>query len=484
MDTAAITTLDAATGGRDVLLQMELRRGALRRNLRCAIREAIQEGRLSAGTRLPSSRRLAADLQVSRGVVADTYDQLAAEGYLVIAPRQAPRVTEVVDEATDAEPAEPPAAPVWRVDFTATAPDLELFPRRAWMRATERALRDVTNDVLDYGDHRGRIELRRALREYLARVRGVRTSTDRIVVTAGFTQALDLVARVLRRHGVTRLGFETPSNVNAWATARASGLDLVPIPVDAEGLRTDRLAGLDVDAVLVTPAHQFPTGAVMTPARRAELIAWATRHDRLVIEDDYDAEFRYDRNAIGALQGLDPGRVVHIGTASKTFAPGLRLGWMSVPAVMIEEVRAAKAVTDSGSPALEQLALADLIVSGEYDRHIARARQAYRERRDVLVESVRRRLPGLRVEGVAAGLHVLLRLPDVVDDVALTTAAARLGIGIKPLSSMSLDDEPCSGLLLGYGRLRPDAIDDAVAALAACLAETANDAVAAQTSSA
>ncbi|MGZ9161112.1 MAG: MocR-like pyridoxine biosynthesis transcription factor PdxR [Candidatus Limnocylindrales bacterium] len=472
MAIASNVTLDAASG-RDILLEMELRRGTLRRNLRCALREAIQDGRLGAGTRLPSSRRLATDLQVSRGVVADTYDQLAAEGYLAVRPRQAPVVIDIA-EATVEEAVPTPATDgrrtAWPIDFIATAPDLELFPRRAWLRAMERVIRDIPNEALDYGDHRGRIELRTALREYLVRVRGVRTSVDRIVITGGFTQALDLLSRVLRDRGATSIGFETPSSDNAWPTVRAAGLRIEPIAIDADGLRVDQLARCDAAAIVVTPAHQFPTGAVMTPARRADLVAWANaRPGRLIIEDDYDAEFRYDRNAIGAIQGLDPTRVVHVGTASKTFAPGLRLGWMSVPADLIDAVTAAKAIADSGSPSLEQLALADLLASGEYDRHIARARQSYRHRRDRLIAALDRWLPTLPIEGVAAGLHVLIRLPDDVDDVAVAAAAAERGIGVRPLSPMSLDDEACQGLLLGYGRLTPERIDDAVAALAASL---------------
>ena len=480
MEALPVPVLDVASSGRDLLLEMELRRGFMRRDLRCALREAIQEGRLGAGTRLPSSRRLASDLEVSRGVVADTYDQLAAEGYLRVEPRRAPVVIDVAEalRPDDADDAPPPSSALGDVghqalpiDFTATAPDLELFPRRAWLRAMERAIRDTPNEVLDYGDHRGRPELREALREYLSRVRGVRTSAQRIVITGGFTQALDLLVAVLRERGARSIGFETPSNINAWATVQAAGLDMVALPVDADGLRTADLESVEVAAIVVTPAHQFPTGAVLTPARRAELVAWAAaRPGRLIIEDDYDAEFRYDRLGVGAVQGLDPARVVHVGTASKTFAPGIRLGWMSVPTDLLDAVTAAKAIADSGSPALEQLALADLLASGEYDRHIARARQVYRHRRDALVAALGRWLPALPVEGIAAGLHVLVRLPAGSDDVAIAAAAAEHGIGVKPLSPMALDgDRRARGLVLGYGRLSPDGIEASVRALAATM---------------
>jgi GntR family transcriptional regulator/MocR family aminotransferase len=379
-----------SSAARDLLVTMEFRRGHLRRNLQSALRSAIQEGRLAAGTRLPSSRRLATDLQVSRGVVTDAFDQLVAEGYLAVSARLAPTVADVAS-------VHPPRAeapiPSWRFNFVATTPDVDLFPRRAWLRACERALRDATNDALDYGDHRGRIELRRALSDHLGRVRGVRADPGHIVITQGFTQALDLLCRVLVTRGERSIIFESPSLADEWATARASGLTVEACAVDRDGIRTDHLAGLAGAAVVVTPAHQFPTGAVMAPARRTALVTWATTHDRLIVEDDYDAEFRYDRNAIGALQGLDPGRVVHIGTASKTLAPGLRLGWMSLPAGLVDEVRAAKAAADSGSPAIDQLALATMLETGDYDRYVARARQVYRRRRDLLVEALARRLP-------------------------------------------------------------------------------------------
>jgi GntR family transcriptional regulator / MocR family aminotransferase len=468
MEALATPLLEEATGGRDVLLEMDLRRGQLRRNLRCAIREAIQDGRLATGTRLPSSRRLATDLRVSRGVVADTYDQLTAEGYLETQPRQAPLVAGV-----GAAPpiADEPARPTWSIDFIATTPDVELFPRRAWIRATERALREAPNEALDYGDHRGRIELRRALSGYLGRVRGVRIEPERMVITQGFTQGLDLVSRVLLTRGSTEIAFEAPSQPTGWATPEAVGLRVVGVPVDREGVRTDALDALGAAAIVVTPAHQFPTGAVMAPERRADLVAWANRADRLIIEDDYDAEFRYDRNAIGAIQGLDPCRVIHVGTASKTLAPGIRLGWMSLPDTLIDEVRAAKAAQDSGSPSIEQLALASLIDSGDYDRHVARARHVYRQRRDALIAALGRHLPGLTIQGAAAGLHVLLRLPDGVDDVAIAAAAAERGIGVNPLSPMSRPSTPKRGLLLGYSRLSEERIETAVGALAVCLAD-------------
>jgi GntR family transcriptional regulator / MocR family aminotransferase len=465
--------VDEASSSRALMLELDLRRGRMRHGLQQALRTAIQEGRLAHGTRLPSSRSLAAELGVSRGVVVDTYDQLAAECYLEVRPRQAPVVARLTladpDVAVPRVDAAIAAAPAQVVhDFIATTPDVELFPRRAWVRAVERAVAIATNEMLDYSDHRGRIELRTELAAYLGRVRGLRITPDRIVITQGFTQALDLLCRVLHRRGTRQIWFESPSLADEWGTARAAGLEIGAVPVDQAGIRTDLLPGDRGCAVVVTPAHQFPTGAVMARERRHALVDWAQRTGGSIVEDDYDAEFRYDRAAIGALQGLDPEHVIHVGTASKTLAPGVRLGWMSLPVEMVTDLRAAKGSADSGSPAIDQLALADMFRRGDYERHVASARAVYRGRRDALVDSLRRRLPEARVEGAAAGLGVLLRL-DGVDDVALVLEASFRGIRLRPLSPLVLVGPPQHGLLLGYARLSPGSIDAAVECLAALI---------------
>jgi GntR family transcriptional regulator/MocR family aminotransferase len=264
---------------------------------------------------------------------------------------------------------------------------------------------------------------------------------------------------------------ETPSHPELWATVRQSGLRLLGCPVDSDGLRTDELSVLDADAAVVTPAHQFPIGVVMAPARRLALVEWAAAREGLVIEDDYDAEFRYDRNPVGAVQGLDPGRVAHVGTASKTLAPGLRLGWVSAPADLVEEIRMHKVLADSGSPAVEQLALADLLSTGEYERHVVRARHEYRHRRDRLVRAVSMRLPRLEFRGAAAGMQLLLELPAQADDLAIADAAASRGIGVRALSPLHLTPSRERGLLLGYGRLSESRIEDAVGALSSVIME-------------
>jgi GntR family transcriptional regulator / MocR family aminotransferase len=460
---------DEARGAWELLLEFDARRGRLRQSLRETLRSAIQDGRLAAGTVLPASRRLAVGLGVSRGVASDAYDQLISEGYLEVKPRSAPVVAAV---AAPVPPPPQPAVRRWQFDFTATTPDVALFPRRTWLRAVQHALATAPDEALDYSDHRGRHELRTALSAYLARVRGVRIDPGHMIITQGFTQALDLLCHVLAGSGRSTVAMESPSHPGLWATVRQSGLTLAGCPVDEHGLRTARLPALGADAVVVSPAHQFPTGAVMAPARRAALIDWAARTRGLIIEDDYDAEFRYDRTPIGAVQGLDPRRVAHVGTTSKTFAPGLRLGWISAPADLADDLQARKSAADSGSPAIDQLALADLLTSGEYERHIVRARHAYRRRRDLLLHALTARFPRLHVSGAAAGMQLLLPLPGQTDDTALVDAAAARGIGIDALSPLHLARFPDRGLLLGFGRLPDHKIPSAVDALWTVLKET------------
>ena len=469
MDRATEAVSDEARGAWELLVEVELRHGRMRHDLAGALRAAIQGGRLEAGMALPASRRLAVQLGVSRGVASDAYDQLASEGYLRVAPRAAPVVARV---ASVPAAAEEPAVPGWRYDFNPVTPDVALFPRRGWARAVGRALRQAPDAALDYGDHRGRPELRAALSGYLARVRGVRADPGRIVITQGFTQALALICQVLAASGRGRVAVETPSHPGLWETVRRAGLRLAGCPVGAAGLNPAALADLGADAVVAAPAHQLPTGAVLSAPRRHALIEWATAHNGLVVEDDYDAEFRYDRAGVGAVQGLDPGRVAHVGTTAKTLAPALRLGWITAPAWLAEQLPEAKSAADSGSPVIAQLALANLITSGEYERHIVRARRTYRRRRDLLLHALSTYLPGLRPQGAAAGMQLLLPLPACADDVAIAKAAVRHGICLTPLSPMHLAPSPEHGLLLGFGRLTQHRIPGAVRALAAALAET------------
>jgi GntR family transcriptional regulator/MocR family aminotransferase len=426
------------------------------------LREAIVAGALRPGVRLPSSRALAAHLGVSRGVTTEAYAQLAAQGFLVNRTKAAPLVAEI---AVPLPPAAPTAAPHRppRFDFTPNTPDVTLFPVRRWSSALQEAVRTVPIAAYDYGDSRGEPELRRVLADHLGRTRGVVCKPERIVVAQGAAQGIDLIARVLAIRGARRVAVEDPSLDSQPQRFRARGLEAVGQPVDGDGLVVD---GLRADAVLVTPAHQFPTGAVLSGRRRRSLLDWARTNDTLVVEDDYDAEFRYDRKPVRALQGLDPDRVVYLGTTSKTLAPALRLGWVVLPAGLADEAESVKHLLDVCSPALDQLALAHFIVRGDHDRHVRRARGVYRRRCERLLASLDERLPGHPVEGVAAGMHVLLRLPGEVDDRAVAERAERGGVRVIPLSRFSLSGSTGGGLVLGYGRIHENSIDAAVAALA------------------
>ena len=441
----------------------------LRRQLAGELREAIRAGRLRTGVRLPASRALAAQLGVSRGVVTDAYEQLSAEGWL--AARRGAGTVVAAGPAGEPERPEAPRRAGVRFDFTATTPDVSLFPRRPWARAVARAAAEAPDAELDYGSGFGSLPLREALAGYLGRVRGTAAGPAGIVICAGYGQATRLLFAVLAERGMRRVAFEDPSLPDHWDAAAHAGLATVPVPLDGEGLRVDVLERADADVVVVTPSHQFPTGAVMGPERRHALLRWARAGDRLVIEDDYDAEFRYDRRPLAALQGLDPARVAYVGTASKTLAPALRLGWILAPAALAPAVAVEKLAADSGSPALDQLALAHLIASGDHDRHLRRARRAYAQRRDRLVAALARELPDARIEGAAAGVHLVLALPDALDLVALRKATAAHGVAAESIGARHRGAPPPgpTRLVLGYGRIPTAGVEAAVAGLAAAL---------------
>jgi GntR family transcriptional regulator/MocR family aminotransferase len=440
----------------------------LRRALERTLRDAIRSGALRTGVALPASRALAAQLGVSRGVVTDVYRQLEAQGFLLVRPRAAPVVAPVARAAS--KPQEfPPTKPA-RVafDLTAATPDVALFPTREWAHAAADALRRIPVARLDYGDPRGSDSLREALADHLGRTRGVIADADQILIVQGAAQAVDLLLRVLRRHEVEAVAVEDPSLDRQNERVVSNGLRLVPWPVDDDGVAVGRP---DAGAALLTPAHQFPTGAVLSGERRRELLVWAAGRDALLIEDDYDAEFRYDREPVRALQGLDPKHVAYIGTASKTCAPALRLGWMVVPDGLVDETVHEKRLLDGGSPVLEQLALEQALRSGSYDRHVHRARAIYRRRRDRLVHALERHLPDCTVRGIAAGLHVLVELPHAVSDVQVAARAADAGISVEPVAHYRIERRHArQALVVGYGRLSEEAVDPAVAALARVVA--------------
>ena len=437
----------------------------LHRQLEHALRDAVRSGRLAVGSALPSSRVMAAQLGVSRGIVVEAYEQLCAEGYLVARPGGA---TTVARSARTAEPRRVTAdLPAAEYDFRPGRPDLDLFPREAWLRSIRRALNEMPSSRLGYLDGRGVPELRIALADYLNRVRGTQAHPDDVIIGSGFAPGLKLVGSVLREGGARRIAIEAPTQPETGVDLRALGLDVVEVPVDGSGLPTERLAAADVDAVVVTAAHQYPTGGVLPPDRRAALLAWAEERPGVIIEDDYDAEYRYDREPVGALQGLAPDRVVYAGSASKILAPGLRLGWFLVPARLADAVAEAKRAADLGSPAIDQLAFADFLARGELDRHLRRLRPIYRHRRDLLLAELARQLPELRPVGASAGLHVLAWLPDDLPEDACIEVARRAGVLIQGVGPRHDGDPAGSGALtFGYGAITASAIPAGVARLA------------------
>jgi GntR family transcriptional regulator/MocR family aminotransferase len=446
-------------------LNLERRpRETLRAAVERTIRDAIRSGALRPGVRLPSSRALAAQLGVSRGVATDAYRQLEAQGFLVGRTKAAPvvgrtaRAPRAIARTTNSRPAP-------RYDLVPTTPDVTLFPRGRWTSTYLDVVRTSPAAAFDYGDPIGERELREVVADHVGRTRGVVADPAHVIVVQGAAQGIDLVGRVLAATGARRVAVEDPSLDTQPQRFGMHGLEVVGQPVDGHGLVVDRL---QADAVLVTPAHQFPTGAVLSGGRRRALLEWAGDGRRFVLEDDYDAEFRYDREPVRALQGLDPDRVAYLGTTSKTLAPALRIGWVVVPPELADEAARVKHLLDVCSPPLDQLAVARFVARGDYDRHVRRVRAVYAKRRNRLLAALAAELPGLEVEGIAAGMHVLLRLTDELDDRAIADEAAVEGVNVVALSTYTLA-APGSGLVIGYGRIHEDALRPAIAALARAL---------------
>ncbi|MDQ0794434.1 PLP-dependent aminotransferase family protein [Streptomyces sp. B1I3] len=419
-----------------------------------ALRDAVRSGRLVPGTRLPSSRTLAVDLGIARNTVADAYAELVAEGWLTARQGSGTRVAQ---RAVARRPATRPVRsrqerrPVH--NLMPGSPDLSAFPRTEWLKASRRALTAAPDEAFGYADPQGRIELRTVLADYLARARGVYADPERIVICSGFVHGLMLMGKVLRQRRVRETAVESYGLDIHWNILAEAGLRTPCLPVDALGARTGELGGMrGVGAVLMTPAHQFPTGVPLHPDRRAEAIDWARSGSGLILEDDYDGEFRYDRQPVGALQGLDPERVVYLGTSSKSLAPGLRLAWMVLPQRLVGEVCEAKGASDWMSGTLDQLTLAEFMRSGAYDRHVRSVRLRYRRRRDQLVQTLAERVPGCRVSGIAAGLHAVLELPEGTEQ-SVARAAAWQGLALERLSRFRhREAEPVQdGLVIGYG---------------------------------
>jgi len=432
-----------------------------------ALREAIRSGRLRLGMPLPSTRVLARDLSLSRGVIIEAYEQLIAEGYLAT---RAGSKTFVAAGASivPAQRDEPSPSPP-KFDFRPGLPDLSHFPREAWARAMRRAMRDIRPAQLSYNEPQGARTLREDLCDYLGRVRGVLTRPGNIVICNGFAQSLGLISQALRKRGARRIAIEDPSHPDLRRIVSNAGLVPVGVPVDGGGVRVDVLERLKIQAVLITPAHQFPTGSVLVPERRQRLVDWASRRSAFIIEDDYDAEYRYDREPVGALQGLAPERVIYTGSLSKILAPALRIGWMAVPAEVYAAVEDCKRYADLGSPILEQLTFAEFLREGELDRHLRRMRSIYRLRRDALIVALARHLPDWRPIGAAAGLHLVAELPASPDEQEVVRLSAARSVRVYPMRDYCFKASSGPALVFGYGSLAEGQIGRGISQLAAAV---------------
>ncbi|WP_285704008.1 PLP-dependent aminotransferase family protein [Microtetraspora sp. NBRC 16547] len=443
----------------DLHLVVDRSRGGLAGQIARELRDSIRSGRLDRGARLPASRDLARDLGLSRGVVVEAYEQLVAEGFLEARVGAGTRVAAApVGRSPEVRSADPGPTSYGR---RPTSPDLSAFPRQAWLAAIRHVLATLPGELLDYGDPGGVPELREELAGYLRRVRAADADTGQVVIVTGVAQGLSLVVQTLAAGGNrVALAVEEPTSPRQLPLLRRAGAELTGVPVDAEGIDVAALARTGARAVLLTPAHHYPTGVVLSPRRRAELIAWAAETGAILLEDDYDAELRFDRDPVGCLQGLAPDRVVLAGSVSKALAPGLRLGWIVAPPDIARSVRRARGELDLGSPVIDQYALARFIRTGLYDRHLRRMRREYRRRRDALVRALAEHLPELRVHGISAGLHLYAELPGGWEERRTAEAARACGLAVDPLPS---------ALVIGFARLPEHRIAEAVRDLGATI---------------
>jgi GntR family transcriptional regulator / MocR family aminotransferase len=474
-DFLQLTLEDAPVGGLSVWLTQQLRL-------------AITDGRLPVGSRLPASRVLAEELRVSRGVVTEAYQRLSEDGLLagrrrggtvVVAAPIAPPAT-----AQSPVPAPPrpgvgfPTAPAAnvvdslrtvpaRIDLSPGVPDLAAFPRSSWLRAERAVLHDLSPAALGYGDPRGAPPFRVAVANWLARSRGIRANPDEVIVVAGVAQALGLLAQALRHDGIDVVAVEDPGSLGVRQQLQSWQLSTPPIPVDPAGLRVDELRASGAPGVLLTPAHQFPTGVVLDGHRRRELLRWAN-DGGLIIEDDYDAEHRYDRPPVPALRSMLAEQVCYAASVSKLLAPALRVGWVLPPGRYRDAVVTAKRDADLGNAVLPQLVLARLMESGELERQLRLLRRRHRRRRDAMIEAIARHLPDARVHGAAAGLHLMITFDASFADVDLAAASIERGVKVQPLSwHRQRPGQP--GLVLGYAAATPSDINEGIAILGSVL---------------
>lgn len=430
-----------------------------------ALRDAVRSGRLPSGTVLPPSRSLATDLGLARNTVAEAYAELVAEGWLASRQGAGTRVVGGVTNPLPPRPRRIPGTPVH--NLMPGSPDVAEFPRSAWLASSRRALHNAPTDAFRMGDPRGRIELRESLTEYLGRARGVRTSPDAIVICAGVRHGVQLLARAIGGD----VAVEAYSLFVFRDALAAMNVATVPVGVDDLGARTDQLTGLEVSAALLTPAHHSPLGMPLHATRRTAAVEWARRTGAYVLDDDYDGEFRYDRQPIGALQGLCPDRVAYLGSTSKSMTQAMRLGWMALPDDLVDPVLAAAGGQQYFVDALTQMTLADFIACGQYDRHIRRMRARYRRRRDVLAEALSAFDVG--VTGLSAGVNMLLTLPEGAEPEVLRRAG-EAGIALSGLALMRHPDAgpdvpERDGVIVGFAAPAEHAFGRAVDALCGVL---------------
>ena len=443
--------------------------GSRRAALGAALRDAVTSGRLEPGTTLPSYRTLARDLSIARNTVAETYAELVSEGWLEARQGSGTRVAHRARAVTSTTAIPRPEIRP-RYDLRPGRPDPGGFPRSVWLAASKRAVNAAPTEAFGPGDPHGRIELRRALADYLARTRGVQVDPRRIVVCSGFSQAADILTQ-LRATGPFALeSYGLPYHRMVFEKAGATS----PVDIDENGCCTDQLELTDARTLVLTPSHQFPTGSPLHPARRTEAIRWARKHDGLIVEDDYDGEFRYDRTPVGAMQSLDPDRVLYIGSASKSLSPGIRVGWMVVPEHLLDAILAVKGVREATVGVIDQLTLADMIASGAYDRHVRAMRLKYRRRRDMLVDALEERAPHIGTMGISAGLQAVLTLPEDTED-AVLARAGEVGIALEGLAWFrhpNTRDDIGDGVLAGFAAPSDNSYAAAVDALVGVLAFT------------
>lgn len=455
------------------------------------LRLAIADGRLPVGSRLPATRVLAGELRVSRGVVTEAYQRLSEDGHVAGRGRNGTVVVAAPAKVRPHAPAGPPPPPVpppsalfaaspgrdifdalraapARIDLSPGVPDLAAFPRAAWLRAERSVLRDLSASAFGYGDPRGAPALRLAVTDWLARNRGIRADPDEVVITAGTAQTLTLLAQVLHGEDVRAVAVEDPGSLGARQHLRNGALATPPVPVDPEGIRVDALRATDAPAVLLTPAHQFPTGVVLGGERRRELMHWAAERGGLIIEDDYDAEHRYDRAPVPALRSLLAEHVCYAGSVSKLLAPALRIGWVLAPPRYRDALVDAKRFADLGNAVLPQLVLAQLMESGALERQLRLLRGRHRRHRDAMITAVRTHLPKAVVHGAAAGLHLTITFDAGFRDTDLAAAALTRGVKVQPLSWHSQRPHR-PGLVLGYAAPTITAVAEGVETLGEAL---------------